>query len=91
MRHAATVGLTTTSGLLRRPVLRQNTLTLRPGFPHSDEILITVRHERSYRGVLYKSKHKVEYAVFDPEEAGDGKIEKFQILIGTHVEELAIL
>ena len=42
--------------------------------PRADNILITVRHGFSYRTVLYGNKHKVEYAVFDPQEAVRGKI-----------------
>jgi hypothetical protein len=49
--------------------------------PQAGDILVTVRHGISYRTVLYKNKHKVEYAVFDPEEAVRGKIERFQVLI----------
>lgn len=49
--------------------------------PHAGNILITVRHGLSYRSVLYGNMHKVEYAVFDSEEALRGKIERFQVLI----------
>lgn len=49
--------------------------------PQADNILMTVRHGISYRTVLYNDKHKVEYAVFDPDEAVRGKIERFQVLI----------
>jgi lincosamide nucleotidyltransferase len=49
--------------------------------PRADNILITVRHGISYRTVLYQNKHKVEYAVFDQEEAVRGKIERYQVLI----------
>lgn len=52
--------------------------------PHHNNILFTVRHGLSYRTVLYQSRHKVEYAVFDLEEATRGKIERFQLLIGRH-------
>ena len=49
--------------------------------PRADDILITVSHGPSRRTVLYGNRHKVEYAVFDPEEAVHGKIERFQVLI----------
>ena len=49
--------------------------------PRADNILITVRHGFSYRAVLYADKHKAEYAVFDPEEAVRGKIERYRVLI----------
>jgi hypothetical protein len=52
--------------------------------PQAGNILITARHGVSYRTVLYENKHKVEYAVFAPDEAPRGKIERFQVLIDRH-------
>ena len=52
--------------------------------PRADDILLTARHGLSYRGVLYANKHQVEYAVFAPDEAARGKIERFQVLIDRH-------
>lgn len=49
--------------------------------PKADAILFTIRHGKSYRGILYENTHKVEYAVFDPTEAIGGKIERFDVLI----------
>ena len=49
--------------------------------PKADNILMMVRHGFSYRTVLYKNKHKIEYAVFDPKEAVRGKIDRFRVLI----------
>jgi hypothetical protein len=49
--------------------------------PNSDDILFTVRHGTSYRAVIYGNRHKAEYAVFDPEEALHGKIERFRVLL----------
>jgi hypothetical protein len=49
--------------------------------PRADDILLTVSHGPSRRSVLYRDKHKAEYAVFDPEEAVGGKIERFRVLI----------
>lgn len=49
--------------------------------PRADDILFTVRHGISYRAVLYGSRHRAEYAVFAPEEAVRGKVERFRVLI----------
>ena len=49
--------------------------------PRADDILITVSHGPSRRSVLYRDRHQAEYAVFDPEEAVLGKIERFRVLI----------
>lgn len=49
--------------------------------PRAADILITVSHGPSGHDVLYADGHKAEYAVFDPEEAGRGKIERFRVLI----------
>lgn len=59
--------------------------------PDAGSILLTARHGVSYRTVLYRDGHKVEYAVFDPEQAdANGKIERFLVRIDrAHVAELA--
>jgi hypothetical protein len=49
--------------------------------PRADDIFITVMHGPSRRSVLYRDRHIAEYAVFDPEEAVSGKIERFRMLI----------
>ncbi|HJQ35362.1 MAG TPA: hypothetical protein VJ866_24635 [Pyrinomonadaceae bacterium] len=49
--------------------------------PRAGDILMTVRHGSTGRAVLYADGHKAEYAVFDPEEAAGGKIERFRVLI----------
>ena len=49
--------------------------------PRAADILMIVRHGPSRRDVLYESRHKAEYAVFDAEEALSGKIERFSVLI----------
>ena len=49
--------------------------------PRADKVLLSVSHGPSRRTVLYGDRHKAEYAVFDPEEAVSGKIERFQVLI----------
>ncbi|MBV8855853.1 MAG: hypothetical protein JOZ02_02735 [Acidobacteria bacterium] len=58
--------------------------------PRAEEILLTVRHKPSGRDVLYRDGHKVEYIVFDPEEAVRGKIERYRVLIDRRdIETLA--
>ena len=52
--------------------------------PRTHDILMTVRHGVSYRTVLYRNQHEVEYAVFDPNEAVGGKIDRYQVLIDRH-------
>ena len=49
--------------------------------PRAADILMTVRHRPSGRDALYGNGHKVEFAVFDPTEAVNGKIERFRVLI----------
>lgn len=49
--------------------------------PRADDVLLSVSHGPSRRTVLYGDRHKAEYAVFDPEEAVSGKIERFRVLI----------
>jgi hypothetical protein len=49
--------------------------------PRPEAILLRVRHGKSYRMVLYSDSHQVEFAVFDPSEALQGKIERFAILL----------
>lgn len=49
--------------------------------PQSEEILLTARHGRSYRGVLYRNGHSAEFAVFDREAALGGTIERYRVLI----------
>jgi hypothetical protein len=48
--------------------------------PDADRILLTIRHGASHRTVLYRHRHKVEYAVFDPPTARSGKIERFRVV-----------
>lgn len=49
--------------------------------PRAGDILMTVSHGVSRRTVLYGNRHKAEYAVFDPEEAVRGKIERYRVII----------
>lgn len=48
--------------------------------PHSDHVLLKVRHSNGYT-VVYDNKHKVEFAVFDFDEARNGKAERYAVLI----------
>jgi hypothetical protein len=49
--------------------------------PRPEAILLRVRHGKSYRTVLYRDCHQIEFAVFEPSEALQGKIERFAILM----------
>ena len=49
--------------------------------PDYQNIAIVVCHGKHHRTVLYHNQHKIEFAVFDIDEARTGKIERYQILI----------
>ena len=49
--------------------------------PNSEDILLSAPHDPAYQTIVYKDKHKVEYAVFDETEARKSRLERFQILI----------
>jgi lincosamide nucleotidyltransferase B/F len=49
--------------------------------PDPQNIAITVSHGRHRRTVVYRDRHKVEFAVFDAEEGRTGKVERYEILI----------
>ena len=49
--------------------------------PDAENIAITVRHGERYRSAVYRDRHKVEFAVLDVDEARDGKIERYGVLI----------
>ena len=50
--------------------------------PDADEIAITVSHGNHRRTVVYRNRHKAEFAVFDVNEAREGKTERYRILFG---------
>jgi hypothetical protein len=50
--------------------------------PDYQNIAITVRHGERRRTVVYRNRHKVEFAVFDVNEAPSGKVERYQVLLG---------
>lgn len=49
--------------------------------PDHQNILITVNHGKHGRTILLRNRHKVEFLVFDLEEARSGKVERYQVLI----------
>lgn len=48
--------------------------------PDAHNIAITVRHRNGWT-VLYRNRHKVEFAVFDVNEVHAGKAERYRVLI----------
>jgi len=57
--------------------------------PDAHEILLVVTHGKHRRTVMYKDRHKVEFAVFDMNEAREGKVVRYRILIDRdHIAEL---
>ena len=49
--------------------------------PDHQEIAITVPHGKNRRTLLFRNRHKAEFAVFDVDEARTGKIERYKVLI----------
>jgi hypothetical protein len=49
--------------------------------PDYQNILIAVSHRPHGRTILFRNRHKVEFAVFDVSEVSSGKIERYQVLI----------
>lgn len=49
--------------------------------PDSHNIAFTIRHGKGHRTALYHNRHKVEFAVFDDNEAREGKAERYRVLI----------
>lgn len=49
-----------------------------PGYQH---LLFAVSHLPHGRTVLFRNRHKVEFAVFDRSEVSSGKIERYKVLI----------
>lgn len=49
--------------------------------PDAHNIAITVCHGKRYRTVVYHNRHKVEFAVLDINEAHEGKVQRYRILI----------
>ena len=49
--------------------------------PDYQNILFEISHGKNRRTILFRNRHKVEFAVFDGSEVGSGKIERHQVLI----------
>lgn len=49
--------------------------------PDYENILLTVSHRPHGRNILFRNRHRVEFAVFDPSEVNSGKIERYKVLI----------
>ena len=50
--------------------------------PDHQNILFAVSHQPHGRNILFRNRHKVEFAVFDMSEVNSRKIERYRILIG---------
>ena len=49
--------------------------------PDAHNIVITVSHGKYGRTLLYRNRHKIEFAVFDVDQAHKGKVQRYRILI----------
>ena len=49
--------------------------------PDHHDIAISVSHGPNRRTILFRNRHKVEFAIFDAQEAPTGKVERYEILI----------
>lgn len=49
--------------------------------PDYQDIAIVVKHLPHGRTIIFRNRHKVEFAVFDATEVSSGKIERYQVLI----------
>jgi hypothetical protein len=49
--------------------------------PDTDQIFLSVRYGQAYRTILYRNQHKIEYAIFDRQEATAGLIQQWHVLI----------
>jgi len=49
--------------------------------PQASAVAFAVRHGSNRATVLYDSGHRVEYAVFDPEQAASGTIERHAVIL----------
>src|ERR1051326_4053809 len=50
--------------------------------PDADQILLKVRYGQTYHTILYQNQHKIEYAVFDRQEAAAGLIRSEERRVG---------
>ena len=57
--------------------------------PDYENILFEISHRPHGRTILFRNRHKVEFAVFDTSEIGSAKIERYRVLIDRdHIAEL---
>jgi hypothetical protein len=49
--------------------------------PHYQNIAITVQHGKHRRTIVFRNRHKVEFAIFDASEIDSGRIERYRVLI----------
>jgi len=49
--------------------------------PDYQDIAIAVKHKPHGRTIVFRNRHKVEFAVFDATDVNSGKIERYQVLI----------
>lgn len=67
--------------LIVGPGAQQHYLDDLSWLPEPHEILIAVPQGQSYYTVLYRNRHRVEFAVFEPGEADQGRIERYRVLL----------
>ena len=49
--------------------------------PDSDQILLTMLHGESQRTVVYSNRHRIDYAVMDPERLATAILETYKVII----------
>jgi hypothetical protein len=49
--------------------------------PDYENIAITVKHLPHGRTIIFRNRHKVEFAIFDATEVGAGKVDRYRVLI----------
>lgn len=49
--------------------------------PDYQNIAITVKHLPHGRTIVFRNRHKVEFAIFDVTEVGSGKVDRYRVLI----------
>lgn len=67
--------------VVTRPGHQDVLLNDRSWLPAAEQIFLTVRHGRRHCGVLYRSGHLAEFAVFDPAEATTGTVTAYRVLL----------
>jgi lincosamide nucleotidyltransferase B/F len=67
--------------VITKPGAQDSLLNDLSWLPNSNNIAVTVCHGPRRRTVLYHDRHKVEFAVFDVNEAHEGKVQGYRVLI----------